>query len=245
MRWQAAILAGAAALATPAQAVENYNACIALIATDPARAEAEAAQWAALGGGAAAEHCRAQALAAAGSTMRAAELLADLGIGAGDLPDATRVEILIQSAELFLQEGEPDMGLLVIGQSMRIAETPASLVMRARLRADKGEWERVREDLDRAIRLEPTADALALRASARRRAGLLVDARADALWALELDPGDAGAYLELGAIEAALGQKNAARRAFLDAIEADRTGPTAPLARLGLQRLEAGLEPVE
>ncbi|MDT8344061.1 MAG: hypothetical protein RQ752_06475 [Thermohalobaculum sp.] len=243
MRGARAAILGAALVAGAGQAgaVEDYDACLALVAENPGRAEAEAADWANFGGGPAAEHCRAMALAALGATRNAAGRLAMLGTDGGDLPDATRAEILVQAAGLYLDLQEIEAGLAVTEQALRLDRSAEALTMRARLRAAAGQYGAALGDLDAAIETGgPTADRIMLRASARRREGRLVEARQDVAWALELSPGLPVAWLELGEIEAAAGARNAARDAFLMAIELDPGGDIAASARLSLQRMEAG-----
>ncbi|MBK0400570.1 hypothetical protein H0I76_15330 [Limibaculum sp. M0105] len=243
MRAVRAICLGAAmaAMAGGARAVEDYDNCIALVAADPARAEAEAATWANFGGGPAARHCRAMAFAALGATRRAAEELTEIAFVARDLPEETRAEILLQAAGFFLDLQEPDAGLRVTEQAMRLKTTGETLTMRARLRAAKGQYGAALGDLDAAIaQAGPTADRLMLRATARREEGRLLEARQDVIWALELEPDLPIAYLELGRIEQAQSAKDRARDAYMRAIELDPGGDIAASARLSLQRMELG-----
>lgn len=243
MRGAAAIMFGVA-LALPAgmaRAVEGYDACLALVATDPGRAEAEAEAWARFGGGPAAEHCRAMAFAALGATRRAAESLTAIAFRARDLPDETRAEILIQAAGFLLELQEIEAGLDVAEQALRLDPSAEGLTMRARLHAAAGRYGAALGDLDAAIdRSGPTPDRLMLRATARREEGRLLEARQDITWALELEPELPIAWLELGRIEAAQGAKDRARDAFMQAIELDPGGDIAASARLSLQRMEAG-----
>lgn len=242
MRGPRAICLGAvlAAVAGSAHAVEDYDTCLALVAVDPARAEVEAEAWARFGGGLAARHCRAMAFAALGATRRAADTLSDLA-RAPDLPDETRAEILLQAAGLLLDLQDLEAGLTATEQAMRLAPSAEALTMRARLRAAQGQYGAALGDLDAAIDLAgATPDRLMLRASARREEGRLLEARQDVAWALELEPGLAIAFLELGRIEAAQGAKDRARDAFMQAIELDPGGDIAASARLSLQRMEAG-----
>lgn len=239
---RAAVLAATlAGMGGSALAVEGYDACMALVRENPGAAEAESDAWMRFGGGAAAQHCHAMALAALGAHRGAAHELTQLALTGGDLPETTRAEILLQAADLYLELQEIDTGLGITEQALRLAETAEGLTMRARLRAADGRYGAALGDLDAAIaRGGPTPDRVMLRASARREEGRLLEARQDVIWALELEPDLPVAYLELGRIEAASGRKNAARDAFLKAIELDRGGDIAASARLGLQAMEAG-----
>ena len=83
------------------------------------------------------------------------------------------------------------------------------------------------------------ASLLVLRASARLRLGERVAARADLLWATEIAPDLASVWLERGILEAATDNRDAARAAWLRAIELDRDGYVGDAAQLRLQRMEA------
>lgn len=232
----------AAALAVPALAVEDYDACVELVGRDPPRAEVEAGRWAASGGGSPARHCRALALAAQGAERRAAELLAAIATEDRTLPDGVRAELLVQAGELYLGAGELASGRAAADRALRLAADPRpALVLSARLRAEAGDWQGAVADLDHALaRGEPDAALLVLRASARLHLDQLVAARADLAWAEEIDPASPALWLEKGMLEAAAGNPDAARAAWLKAIELDREGPVGQAARLRLQRMEAG-----
>jgi len=222
--------------------VESYEACVALVATDPTQAEIEAAAWGRAGGGAAAGHCRALALRALGAGQRAAELLTRIAAEDRTIPDAVRAELLVEAGELYLGLGLVEAGREAAAQALQLASEPrAALILSARLKAEADDWYGAAEDLDRALAGgDPDAELLVLRASARRKLGDLVGARGDLEWAAEIDAGSATVWLERGVVEAADGAPDAARRAWLRAIELDRDGPVGDAARLRIQRLEAG-----
>lgn len=227
--------------AGPAAAVGDYDACLALAADDPARAEVEAARWVAAGGGSAARHCRALALLGLGAGHRAAELMA--GIAAEDraLHDQVRADMLVEAGRIWLGLGALEAGQAAVDRALKLAADPRpALVLSARLKAEAGDWPGAEAALERALaRGAPDAGILVLRASARLRLGQLVAARADLAWAAELAPDDPALWLETGALEAAGGNRDAARAAWLKAIELDREGPVGAAARLRLQRMEA------
>jgi len=228
----------------PAAAVSDYGACMDLVAERPERAEAEAAGWAAAGGGPAARHCRAVALAAMGRERLAAEALVALAADATAMPDTARADLLLQAGELFLELGDIDAAAVASERVFALAgATAAALEFRARIRAERRDWAGAEADLDRAIAAAaPSADLLILRASARRRRGRLVEARDDANWALDLAPERADLWLELGTIHAGLGDRAAARAAWLETVRLDRDGALAELARRRMQRMELAPE---
>lgn len=219
-----------------------YDDCVALAATDPVRAEIEALRWAQAGGGAPARHCRALALLAQGAERRAAGLMSEIATGDRSLPDEARSEMLIEAGEIYLGLGELELGRAAAAGALTLAREPrAALTLSARLKADQGNLPGAIDDLNRALaRGEPDPGLLVLRASARLRLGDRVAARGDLLWAAELAPDLPSVWLERGALEAANGDRDAARAAWLKAIELDREGFVGDAARLRLQRMEAG-----
>jgi len=220
----------------------TYDDCVALAGTDSARAEVEAQRWAQAGGGSPARHCRALALLAQGAGRRAAELMVAIAADDRTLPDRVRSEILIEAGEIYLGLGEIALGRGVASRALLLAREPrAALALSARLKAALGDWQGAVNDLDGALaRGEPDAGLLVLRASARLHLGERVAARADLLWAGEIDPALASVWLERGRLEAADGNRDAARAAWLKAIELDRDGVDGAAARLRLQKMEAG-----
>jgi tetratricopeptide (TPR) repeat protein len=233
-------LAGPAAPET--YGAKTYDDCVALVAANPAQAEVEADRWAQEGGGTPALHCRALALLAQGAGRRAAELMVRIATDDRTLPDEVRSEILIEAGEIFLGLGELDFVRSIAARALLLAREPrAALTLSARLKAEQGNWLGAANDLDGALaRGEPDAGLLVLRASARRRLGDRVAARADLLWATEIAPDLASAWLERGALEEAGGDRDAARAAWLKAIDLDRDGAVGDAARLRLQRMDAG-----
>lgn len=227
-------------IASPAAAVEDYDACIALIAVDAARAEAEADTWARFDGGWPARHCQATALAAMGAARQAARLLSDIAVEATELPNRVRANLFAEAGELFLSLDALTEAEQAVERALKL--TPdgyAPLLLSASLGAERLEWRRVRTLLDDVIEAHGEGtEPLLLRATAKRRLGDMVGARSDALWAAELTPDLPDAWLELGLVETALGNRDGARQAFLKAITLDSEGPLAPVARRRLQELE-------
>jgi tetratricopeptide (TPR) repeat protein len=221
---------------------KTYDDCVALVAANPAQAEVEADRWAQEGGGTPALHCRALALLAQGARRRAAGLMVAIASDDRTLPDEVRSEILIEAGEVFLGLGELELGHSVAARALLLAQEPrAALTLSARLKAEQGDWLGAVNALDGALALgAPDADLLVLRASARLRLGDRVAARADLLWATEIAPDLASVWLERGALEEAGGDRDAARAAWLQAIDLDRDGAVGDTARLRLQRMDAG-----
>ncbi|MCH8168649.1 MAG: hypothetical protein IIC03_12090 [Proteobacteria bacterium] len=219
-----------------------YDDCVALVVTDPAKAEVEARRWVQAGGGSPARHCRALALLARGAGRRAAELMVAIAADDRTLPDEVRSEMLIEAGEIYLGLGELGLGRGVAARALLLARQPrAALALSARLKAARGDWRGAVNDLDGALaRGEPDAGLLVLRASASLHLGQRVAARSDLSWASEIAPELAPLWLERGTLEAADGNRAAARAAWLRAIELDRDGIVGAAARLRLQMMEAG-----
>ncbi len=220
-----------------------YDDCVALAGADPLRAEVEAQRWTQAGGGTPARHCRALALLARGAGRRAAELMVAIAADDRTLPDQVRADLLIEAGEIYLGLGELDLGRGVAARALLLGrESGAALALSARLKAAEGDWRGVVNDLDGALAQgsEPDAGLLVLRARARVHLGQLVAARADLSRARDIPPNLASDWLERGALEAATDAADAARAAWLRAIELDREGAVGAAARLRLQSMAAG-----
>ena len=241
---RAFLLAGLGLLwAAEARAVDDYDACIALIAADPARAEIEAGEWARFGGGAPARHCYALALVAIGASLVAADEMIAIAQEEPGLPDEARADILVQAGELLLDGDVPVTAQIVADQAVLLSKGGAdALGLRGAAKLAQGRPQTAFEDLNAALAAKPgTVRMLVRRAAAQRQLGNAVAARDDAVFASERAPDNADAWLERGRAEAALGVKPAARTSLLRAIALDRDGRVGRAAQLALQRMEAGI----
>ena len=100
LNWPIITVAALTATALPAQAVDDYDACLDLIATNPAQAEREAGDWARFGGAAPARHCYALALIAVGAESRGIDELLGIAVEEPDLEPNARADILAQAGDL-------------------------------------------------------------------------------------------------------------------------------------------------
>lgn len=239
-----ALALGAALTATPALAVNNYDDCVKLVKSDPAKADAAAAKWASDGnGGAAAQHCRALALLAEGLKQPAATLLTSIAARDRELPNQVRAEIMLEAGRIYLDLADLKAGHKAVDEAMKLAKDKRPvLVLSAQLKAAANDWQGAAADLSKALdKGKPDADILVLRASARLHMRDLVGARADLAWAEELAPKDPTLWLEKGNLAEAAGKRDAAQAAWLKAIELDQKGgAVAQAARLRLQKMAAG-----
>ncbi len=232
------ILAAALQAASPATAAKpadpreaRYDRCVALAASDPARARAEAVRWGGTGGGwfarqcaglaytqennfpaAAAEFEAAAKAAEAGHDKRAANYWAQAGnarLAAGDVPHARAA---LDTA-------------LVAGTLEGLALGEAQLD-HARVLVAAGETDAARRDIDLALRTAGD-DPLAwlLSATLARREGDIARSRKDIAEALRRSPDDASVQLEAGNVAALARDEAGARAAWA---EAARLAPNAP-----------------
>ena len=231
----------AMAMAAPAEAL-TYDECIALVETDPGKAERAAVDWARAEGGAPARHCQALALLALGAEAQAAALMVEIAAAERTLPDPVRGDILVEAGEILLEIGALGEAESAAARALLLTSSPRGpLTLSARVKAERGDWKGAVGDLDKAIAAgEPDPELLVLRASAQRRTGARVAARSDLIWAEELAPDLPSLWLERGALAEDEGKKDEARGAYLRAIDLDRDGAVGAAARLRLQRMDAG-----
>ncbi len=243
--WMALPIAVVVALsAVPAAAVDDYDDCLALIAIDPVTAERDAGEWARFGGDAAARHCYALALIEVGAPGRAIDVLLDMVAEEGALGDQARAEILVQAGELLVEDGDLVTAGVVAAQAISLdGGTPGAVGLRASIRLKNDNPGGAMSDLNAALaRNSQQPRLLVLRAVASRALEQFIAARDDAVYATELAPDFAEAWLERGRVEARLRDKISARNSLLQAIKLDRDGKVGRSAQNVLQRMEAGID---
>ncbi|MEM9139581.1 MAG: hypothetical protein AAGB15_07085, partial [Pseudomonadota bacterium] len=231
----AGILAFAAwAAGTAAQSVEDYDACIALVATDPEAAVRDAGEWSRYGGGAPARHCYALSLIEIGAPLRAADELIGIAVEEADLSNPARADILVQAGELLVDRDDTVTAAVVAAQARQLdPQNPGAMGLSAAVSLANGDVRAALTDLDRALAIKRDGLSLLLRrASAHRRLGNGVAARDDASYATELQPREPSAWLERGRAEAMLDDKVSARTSFIKAVGLDRDGKIGRAAQL-------------
>ncbi|MEM1278014.1 MAG: hypothetical protein AAGH74_15935 [Pseudomonadota bacterium] len=228
-------------LSTPLHAFETYDACLAAIEDSPRQVVDRAARWAEFGGGWAALHCQALALAAVGAPMQAAALLVKVGVEAGDLPRQVRSDMFVQAGELFLEAEELTEAEQSLAQAKNLAEDlSVPLSLSAAIQLHRGRLKAAIADYSEAIKLGgPRLGYLLGRSEARLRAGDAIGARNDAIWAREQVPEDPEALYQYGRASAVLGDRDEARQAWIQVIDRARGTKLEEAARLSLQRMEA------
>lgn len=215
----------------------NYRNCVGWVAADPTRALTDAEGWRDSGGGLAARHCRALALAA---MDRFSEAASEAESVANSMPQSdARVNLLVQAGEFRMASGDPYTARAQFDQALlEMPDNTDALDGRARAVAATGDMQGAIADLNRVIFQRPgDVEALALRAAALRQTGDLAGALADAQSAVNTDPSSAVAYFERGAARAMSGDRSGAQADWQQAAALDPGGPTGTLATNNLARL--------
>lgn len=212
----AALLLALVATSARAEAPEaGYDACIDLVAPDPAAA-LDMAQKLKLGGSEGEEaggmHCEALALMEMGRAAEAGTAFFDLAERLLQADDAYRSAIYAQAGDAWAIAGSPTLAAKAYDNA--IARTPDDATYyagRARVKAIAKDWEGVRADAAEALALDPHyPEPMLLRSAANRRLGHPRSAFVDAKHAVELNPHSLDALLERGLVHMALGDKHSA-----------------------------------
>lgn len=244
-----AIVLGCAALAAsvsvPASAAEPppqdnpYGACMALARTAPEDALAQAEALSKAGAEAPARHCVATAMLSLGKPAQAAKVLDDLTRDLGKAPADQRAELAAQAGRAWLTAGDAAKAVASFTQALAaLPDSTALLIERAVANGAAGKDFEALDDLNRAVELAPaSADARALRGAAYRRVGALELAQENLEAALTLDSGHGPAWLELGLLREATGDRAGAEVALRRAAGIDPDGPVGRSARAALARL--------
>ncbi|HXC55088.1 MAG TPA: tetratricopeptide repeat protein [Rhizomicrobium sp.] len=211
-----AVLAGLGATAASqaaAPARNPYEACLARVQTDPAGALALSESWARTGGGGAADHCAALALAGLGRYPEAAAKLDALARGGFATNPAARMDLYDQAGNAWLLAARPDSAVASFSAALAIDPLDADLLSdRARAFAVKRNWAKAESDLTAALLVSPDrADLYVLRGSARHAQGRKADARIDFDRALKLQPNNPDALVERGTTKFEAGDVAGAR----------------------------------
>ncbi len=220
---------------------DDYEHCLALLAKDPAGAQALAEAWQARNGDMGASHCLALAQIALGQPATGAAMLEHLA-ATGPAPNLARAVLYGQAVQARLMIGEPDRAYA--DASDALAGTPDDtdlLIGRAQASLAMDRLHAATDDLTRALRHEPDRiDALVLRGAAWRRLDRLELAERDMERALTLDPDDTEALLERGLLRQRRGDQAGARADWQRAMQLDPNGSTADLAEQNLALLDMG-----
>ena len=223
---------------------KDYEACLAMIGTDPAGAQRIADAWMATGGGPGAVHCLALATVTLGNAGQGAELLDQLA-GRSKAPAPARASVYGQAGQAWLIAGDPQRALGSTTLALSLTpDDPDLLIDRSIAEGTLGRYQETIEDLDQALKLAPDrADALVFRAAAHRQLQQLDPAQADIGRALAVSPDNPDALLERGLLRQAQGNLDGARADWQRATELAPGTATADLAQKNLDRLKATAAP--
>lgn len=192
----------------------SYDACIGLVADDPAAA-LNMAQNLKLKGGddeAGGMHCEALALMGMGRAGEAGSAFFDLAERMLQADDAMRSEIYAQAGDAWAIAGSPKLAIRAYDNAIaRMPEDATYYAGRARVKAIAKDWTGVRADAAEALALDPHyPEPMLLRSAANRTLGYPRASLVDANHAVELRPHSLDALLERGLVHKALGDRNSA-----------------------------------
>lgn len=201
----------------------TYDGCVALVSRSPEAALGAAEEWRVNGGGLAAWHCEALALARAGQFAEAGRALDGIADAsrAGEAFEAGQgipqrgakllAEFYSQAGNAWLLADAPAQAEVALSQGIVEAEFLSSelvdlYVDRARARSAQALHSSALEDLDKAYGMNPTrADILVFRASTLRQLDRSAEASDAVARALEIEPDSRDGLLERASLRAAAG----------------------------------------
>ena len=226
--------------AAPQKMVEHnaaYEHCLASVKRDPPAALAEAEQWSANNGGAAALDCAALALVQLkryGEGAQALENAARITAGA-----AARADLFDQAGNAWLLASDPAKAETAFSSAIQLAPKDEDILAdRARARGAAKNWSGAFDDLTAVIALDPyRADIYVLRASALHAEGKKAEARADIAHALAIYPNYPEALVERGAMRLETGDTAGARADWQQAAHAAPGTDAGQTARARLDAL--------
>jgi len=234
-----AVIVANVAVAKEIDHASQYRSCMALARSAPQEAFDVALNWRDLGGGEAAEHCIATALAGLGHYLEAAKRLEELAKLSKKAVDI-KVRLLAQAAQAWLLADNSNRAEAVLTAALKLAPDDSTLMIdRAQARAGFKDYAGAIEDLNRSIALEDRrADAFVFRASAYRLLSKLELALADIERALALKPGHPDGLLERGNLRRLRQDDDGARQDWLAVIRGDPKSPAADAARSNLENMD-------
>jgi len=231
--------------ATPDPAVARFDACIALIESDVARAVTEADTWRQGGGGVPAAQCLGLAYVKQDRFAPAAAAFAQAAEEARIRGDGRAAQLWVLAGNAALAGGDAARARDELGKALALPvlgdpQRGEAYLDRARALVALGNLAAARTDIDEATRLIPT-DPLGwlLSANLARRMNDASRARAAITEALRLSPDDPSVQYEAGNVAAIGGVTDTARAAWRKAVE---NGAATPGGQAAAAALEADAE---
>ena len=237
------LIAAQAATAVPAVQTtdqQRFEACAALVETDPVHALDQAGEWRVNGGGLLARHCEALAYVAQKRWVPAATAFEAAAKEADNKSDGRSTNFWVQAGNASLAANDAARArtafdaALARGQAVQ-ADLGEIYLDRARARFALADKKGAREDIDAALKLV-SGDPLAwlLSATLARQSGDLARAQADITEAATRSPDDAQVALEAGNIAILGGHDDAARTAWQAAV---KNGPDSAAGKAAAEAL--------
>jgi tetratricopeptide (TPR) repeat protein len=237
-------------LAVPAVAApfsgdaSRYNACLALVKEDPARAIANAQAWRVEAGGEPAQHCLALAQFAHGDYAEALKNFEAVATKSETSGNGLAIAAWSQGADAALLARQPETAVRFLTRALDGSagglspRAEASIrVTRAEAYVDLKDYPKAAADLDKAVTLWPDVPwGWLLKATLARRMGDLKTAEAAILEAGRREPEAADVQLEAGNIAMAQGRKDLARAAWTAAASGDPESEAGKAADAALKR---------
>ncbi len=242
---------------------DRYGSCVDLAEKAPDKGINNALEWQLDGGGVPARHCEALGLFYAGEYSEAAVRLEgiaeDMRIGRG-MPvrgdeRATATASMLadtygQAANAWLLGEEIVRAEASIGQALALVPPHTRLerslrVTRARIAAAEEDFMLALSELEAVLRADPRRADLWLFVAAAARGTADYTKAEDALNRyIKLYPDDPSAFLELGNLQDALGNSDAARQAWLKVLTLAEVGPDADAARANIERVDVAKDEI-
>jgi tetratricopeptide (TPR) repeat protein len=238
------LLLAAAASTAPEEA--RFTACVKLIATDPAKAAAEADAWRTANGGLLARQCLGLAYSAQERWAPAAVAFEQAARDAEIQRDGRAATLWVQAGNAALAGDDPAKARFALDRALALPTLSKAMrgeayVDRARAGVAANDLPGARIDLDKAIGLVP-ADPMVwlLSANLALRQNDIPRAKGHIAEALRLAPDDAAIAYEAGNVAAASGDHAAALAAWKRAAEGDPESPAGQAAALALKGHDEG-----
>lgn len=230
----------------PDGAEKRFDACVALVKQDAAKAVAEADAWRIAGGGLPARQCLGLAYVAQERWAPAAVAFEQAAKEAEIQRDGRAATLWVQAGNAALAGGEAARARGLFDRALALPSLSPAMrgeahIDRARAQVAVGYLPAARADLDAALKLVP-ADPLGwlLSANLARRQKDAPRARKDITQALRLAPDDAAVAYEAGNVAAAEGARDEARSQWTRATRLAPDSDAGMAAALALEGRDGG-----
>ena len=220
---------------------DTYRRCLNLANTHPETGFDMARRWVRLDGGEPAEHCAAAALVGLGDPEEAAKRMQILAQKSTAAP-RVKSGLWAHAGRAWMDSADFDQALVALNTALSLNSGNSEVyVDRALCHAVLGDLWSAIDDLNQVVDRHPDAqEALVLRSSAYRQLEIYDLALDDIDRAIQIDPNSVDTLLEKGLLGEALGEMQAARRAWVQVLELAPDSPAADAVRKHLERVDVG-----